>query len=127
MLVLTRKAGEQIVIGDNIKITVVTVGPGRVKIGIEAPADVAVNRSEILEKKRADRATVAASVPAEPVGPPVPTDDTPERLVNRIVAKLPQDPVLVAVAACPADLVQTPAPVVNRANTRTPRLPRKSR
>lgn len=47
MLVLTRKLGEQIVIGDNIVISVVGVGRDRVKLGITAPADVPVHRQEI--------------------------------------------------------------------------------
>lgn len=54
MLVLSRKPGEQIVIGDNIRITVVSLGPGRVKVGIEAPGTVKVDRAEIHEKKVAE-------------------------------------------------------------------------
>ena len=54
MLVLTRKAGEQIIIGDNIKLTVVSLGNGRVKIGITAPKDVKIDREEIHDKKQAD-------------------------------------------------------------------------
>ncbi len=50
MLVLTRKPGEQIVIGNNIRLTVVSVGPGRVKVGIEAPPNVRVDRQEIFDK-----------------------------------------------------------------------------
>ena len=50
MLVLTRKPGEQIVIGNGIRVTVVSVGPGRVKIGIEAPPNVRIDRSEIHER-----------------------------------------------------------------------------
>ena len=50
MLVLTRRPSESIIIANNIKITVVSVGPGRVKLGIEAPADVRVDRQEIHEK-----------------------------------------------------------------------------
>lgn len=50
MLVLTRKPGEQIVVAGNIRITVVSIGPGRVKIGIEAPDDVRVDRGEIHQK-----------------------------------------------------------------------------
>ena len=50
MLVLTRKLGEQIVIGDNIVISVVSVGRDRVKLGITAPAEVPVHRQEV--KKR---------------------------------------------------------------------------
>lgn len=59
MLVLTRKVGEEIVIGDNIRITVVEVGPGRVKIGIAAPKDVRIDREEIRVKKEAECAIEA--------------------------------------------------------------------
>jgi carbon storage regulator len=54
MLVLTRKIGEEIIIGDNIRLTVVEVGPGRVKIGIAAPRDVKIDRNEIRAKKDAE-------------------------------------------------------------------------
>lgn len=47
MLVLSRKPGEQIRVGDNITITVVEVRGNRVKIGIEAPRSVGVVRSEL--------------------------------------------------------------------------------
>ena len=47
MLVLTRRTGESIVINNNIKLTVVNVGPGRVKIGIEAPPSVRIDREEV--------------------------------------------------------------------------------
>ena len=50
MLVLTRKLGEQIVIGDNIVISVVSVGTDRVKIGITAPAEVPVHRQEVQRR-----------------------------------------------------------------------------
>jgi carbon storage regulator len=50
MLVLTRRPNESIIIANNIKITVVSVGPGRVKLGIEAPPHVRVDRQEIHEK-----------------------------------------------------------------------------
>ncbi len=50
MLVLTRRPGESIIIAGDIKITVVNVGPGRVKLGIEAPSHVRVDRQEIHEK-----------------------------------------------------------------------------
>ena len=52
MLVLTRRPGESIMIGSGIKLTVVTVGPGRVKIGIEAPPSVRIDREEIHERKQ---------------------------------------------------------------------------
>lgn len=50
MLVLTRRPSESIIIANNIKITVVSVGPGRVKLGIEAPPHVRVDRQEIHDK-----------------------------------------------------------------------------
>lgn len=57
MLVLTRKTGEQIVIAGNITISIVSVGPGRVKIGIDAPSHVSIDRQEIHAKKVHEEAT----------------------------------------------------------------------
>ena len=48
MLVLSRKSGESIRINDNITIKVVSVGPGRVKIAIDAPQDVTILRGELV-------------------------------------------------------------------------------
>lgn len=50
MLVLSRKKGESVVVNGNITIVVVDVRGDKARIGIEAPADVAVYRSEILTK-----------------------------------------------------------------------------
>lgn len=52
MLILTRKLGENIRIGDKIRITVLDVKGGQVKLGIDAPAHIAVHREEIYEKIR---------------------------------------------------------------------------
>jgi carbon storage regulator len=54
MLVLTRKPGEAIVIGDNIRLTVVALGSGRVKLGIEAPPTVKIDREEVHARKQAE-------------------------------------------------------------------------
>jgi carbon storage regulator len=51
MLVLSRKLGEKIVIGDNIVITVVKIDRNQIRIGIEAPSDVAVYREEIAPQR----------------------------------------------------------------------------
>jgi len=48
MLVLSRKPGESIRINDNITINIVSVGPGRVKIAIDAPKDVTILREELV-------------------------------------------------------------------------------
>jgi carbon storage regulator len=47
MLVLTRKAGEQLVVGTDIVVTVLKVRGGRVRLGIQAPARVGVRRGEL--------------------------------------------------------------------------------
>ena len=49
MLVLTRKKNEQIVIGDRIFVTLVSVGRGQVRLGVDAPKDVPVHRQEVFE------------------------------------------------------------------------------
>jgi len=65
MLVLTRRPGESIIIGNGIKLTVVNVGPGRVKIGIEAPPSVRVDRAEVHSRIQQEQATdVLAAVSA---------------------------------------------------------------
>lgn len=50
MLILTRKKDESLHIGEDIKITVVSVGGGHVRLGIEAPRETPVHRSEIYQK-----------------------------------------------------------------------------
>ena len=49
MLVLTRKAGESIVIGDNIEITVIETKGDQIKLGIKAPKEVDIHRKELFE------------------------------------------------------------------------------
>jgi len=52
MLVLSRKVGEKILIGDNISVTVVRVAQGIVRIGVEAPQNLPVVREEIKDQMR---------------------------------------------------------------------------
>lgn len=51
MLVLTRRIGEQIVIEGDIRITIVALKGDRVRIGITAPPEVAVDRQEVRERR----------------------------------------------------------------------------
>ena len=47
MLVMRRRAGESILIGDDIEIQIIQIGPSRIKIGITAPKSVSVNMKEV--------------------------------------------------------------------------------
>ena len=47
MLVLSRKPGEKILIGENVTITIVRIGPNTVRLGIEAPRDMNIVREEL--------------------------------------------------------------------------------
>ena len=47
MLVLSRKPGERILIGDNIAVTVVRIAPGVVRIGVDAPPEMPIIREEL--------------------------------------------------------------------------------
>jgi carbon storage regulator len=60
MLVLTRREGERIQIGDSICITVVRIVGGGVRIGVEAPPEVAVMRAELKEKIDAEQQSPTA-------------------------------------------------------------------
>ena len=53
MLVLSRKLGEKIVIGDNIVVTVVKIDRNQIRLGIEAPQEVPVYREEISPSRAA--------------------------------------------------------------------------
>ena len=50
MLVLSRKVGEKILIGENVSVTVVRVAQGVVRIGVDAPKDMAIIRDDIKDR-----------------------------------------------------------------------------
>lgn len=72
MLILTRRVGEAVMIGDDITITVLGVKGNQVRIGVNAPKDVAVHREEIYERIRAE-----GEEPAEGETPAPDGDDPP--------------------------------------------------
>ena len=61
MLVLTRKVGERIHIGDGIVVTVVRIQNDKVRVGIEAPSNVAIHREEVYRRVQAAQAAQAAN------------------------------------------------------------------
>ena len=60
MLILTRKLGENIRIGDDVRIVVLDIKGGQVKLGIDAPPNVSVHREEIYEKIRDENRRASA-------------------------------------------------------------------
>ncbi len=55
MLILTRRVGETLMIGDDVTVTVLGVKGNQVRIGVNAPRDVAVHREEIYERIRNEK------------------------------------------------------------------------
>jgi len=60
MLILTRRVGEAVRIGDEISVTILAVKGNQVRIGFDAPKDVAVHREEVFARIKAEQ-------PADPV------------------------------------------------------------
>ena len=54
-MILSRKAGEQIVVGDTVHVTVLAICRDRVRLGIEAPREVSIVRDELLASRRSSR------------------------------------------------------------------------
>ncbi len=70
MLVLTRKPGEALILADEVKISVLEVKGKQVRLGIDAPADVAVHREEIYLRIEAERLAANGSSEGEDGGVP---------------------------------------------------------
>lgn len=84
MLILTRRPGERVVIGDDVLITVMGVSGHTVRLGIEAPEGISIYREEIwLAVKEENQAAAAADPDALPLNPPRPGEEQPPEPESR--------------------------------------------
>ncbi|MFW5742159.1 MAG: carbon storage regulator CsrA [Spirochaetota bacterium] len=73
MLILARRVNESIVIGDDIRVTVIDIKGDQIKLGIEAPRDVKVYRREVYEAIQEENREAAKSAAARTASAPLPS------------------------------------------------------
>ncbi len=68
MLILTRRVGETLMIGDSINVTVLGVKGNQIRLGITAPRDVTVHREEVFQRSHGDTAEGKPAQPGKSTG-----------------------------------------------------------
>ena len=91
MLVLTRKVGEQLIIDGDIRVTVVSLGQGRVKIGIDAPEWVKVDRQEIHDRKHTEPSETPVAVTPSEQYPSIGQESTTTRTPSKVSLPEPSE------------------------------------
>ena len=61
MLILTRRVGESIIVGDNVTITVLGIKGNQIRLGVNAPKEVSVHREEIYQRIKQEKKVVEES------------------------------------------------------------------
>ena len=69
MLILTRRIGEGVVIGEDITVTVLGIKGNQARLGVVAPGEVAVHRTEVSERIKAEKAALKPDAEAPPQAP----------------------------------------------------------
>jgi len=74
MLILTRRVGETVVIGEDIVVTVLSIKGNQVRIGVQAPKEVSVHREELLKRQREPAAQTLSATAATDGDAPKPAE-----------------------------------------------------